>query len=68
MHALRGLPAKRRVQVRGVKKFYPVRKRVGQVLKAAPFAQPKEFFLNRAHCPFGIRVSFGIVMAGGMPV
>lgn len=64
MYALWRLPAKRRVQVRGVKEFYPVRECLVQVIQAAPFAQPEEFFLNRAHCPLGIGVSFRVVVAG----
>jgi hypothetical protein len=51
MHALKGLPAKRRAQVRGVNTLYSIRTRLGQMLKAVPFAQPKKFFLNRTHCP-----------------
>ena len=52
------------MQVLGVKEFYPVIKRVAQVLQTTPFAQPEEFFFNCAHCTLGIGVSFGIVIAG----
>ena len=49
---------KRRVQIRGVKDIYPARTRGVQRLKAAPAAQPKEFFLDRAQCPFSINTLF----------